>query len=267
MAVSAAIVKRPILTSSESPATKFRWVAAWNPIAYVFTITGATDPTTYLNIQVYEYGSNRLLASDNYSVRNQSLTIDISGIISSYLYSIYNPLYRPTINCKDHGSTIKAYIKYSVNTSTVTGALVSDESNFIYVTNSAKQPLDLYGQSMREYTPTGQEGNEAKFLTKFDQPVMFIGFPFNISWIFSELIMGHELQLVSEMLNINKVIQTDSEASLSVTQVHFINYLKLDYSDEPSTINYVDIYIKTGALSPDVYVYPGYVEDGYTEVR
>lgn len=265
MAVVATITKRPILTIG-SPAVKMRWTAAWNPVVYEFNVSGVTDLTTYLTIEVYEFGSNLLLSRDNYSLRNQNLTIDISGILSSYLYSLYDPFSSASQNCKDLGSTIKAFIKYSVNTSTTIGVTVSDESNFVYVTNSAKQPLDLYGQNMREYTPSGQLYEDgAKFLTKFSQPVLFPGFPFTISWIFSELIMGHELKLVEDKLDINKQSIADSETSLDITHAHFINHLKLE--DYPSNIDFVDIHIQTGDPAAEVYVYEGYVEDGYTEVR
>jgi hypothetical protein len=265
MAVVAAITERPIVTINESPVIKSRWVAGWNPIRYTFSFTGIEDASTYLLVSVYEYGTNVLLGKDNYKPRNGSLNVDISSIVRSYLYSDYQPEYTGE-NAKDIGCSIKCYIKYQVNTVSSSEVEVTDESNYIYVSNSAKQIGEEYGQNMAQYVPYGVEGlMKAKFLTKFDQPVFFIGYPFSISFIYSENIIGHELKLLEENLNINGEEIDDAETQLDTSQGHFVNHLKLNtYSFETK---YVDISISTGQPVDDLYVYQGYVASGYTEAR
>lgn len=277
---TAAITKRPILSINESPVIKSRWVCGWNPIWYQFGISDLEDQNTKIKIFVYEYGSNLLLGSDSYrpklsrflerglkTIYSYSLNVDISTILRSYLYSAYDVDFENGINCKDNGNSIKIYIKYQVITSDTEGTIVSDESNYLYVTNTAKQPGDAYGQNMAEYVPYGVDGViKAKFLSNFDEPVYFPGYPFTISFIYSENIIGHELKLLEERKNINEAFVSDLETDLDITQGHFINYLKLQDSYD-SNVKYVDISISTGAAVDELYVYVGYVENGYTEAR
>jgi hypothetical protein len=54
---------------------------------------------------------------------------------------------------------------------------------FYYWSNSAKQIRDLYGSNMAEYV--GNLATPSKFLTVFDKPTNFIGFPFSLSYIVS----------------------------------------------------------------------------------
>ena len=65
---------------------------------------------------------------------------------------------------------------------------------FYYWTNSAKQVGDLYGSNMGLYV-TNQD-IEAKFLSVFNRPTNFIGFPFSLSFIWSELLSGKALRRV-----------------------------------------------------------------------
>jgi hypothetical protein len=258
------VTKRPAVTVNASPFVKSRWVAGWNPIMYNFEFADIEDSTTYLLVSVYEYGSNRLLGKDNFKPKSDTLRVDISSIVRSYLYSQYQP--SEEVNGRDIGGSIKCYIKYQLKTSTTGEVEVSDESNYIFVTNSAKQIGEHYGENMAEYVPYGVEGViKAKFLTKFEQPVSFTGYPFFISFIYSENIIGHELKLIENKLNINGVEIEDNETQLDTSQGNYINYLKL--SDYPFDVKYVDISISTGEPVDDLYVYEGYVETGYVEAR
>lgn len=263
----ASITIRPIETIEDSsPPIKSRWTSAWNPIRYQFSFDTIADPTTFLLVSVYEYGTNTLLGKDTYKPKEGLLNIDISSIVRSYLYSAYEPDFTGGINYKDLGSTIKCYITYAVNTATVIGSTVSDESNYIYVSNSVKQIGEPYGQNMAEYVPYGSESvMKAKFLSKFDEPVFFVDYPFSISFIYSENIIGHELKLLEDKLNINEVFVSDDETDLDITQGHYINHLKL--TAPSASISYLDISLSTGDAVDELYVYEGYVTDGYTEAR
>jgi hypothetical protein len=264
---TASIIQRPIETINSSPVIKSRWIAGWNPVVFGFNFTSITDPTTYLIVSVYEYGSNTLLGKDTYRPRNGRLNIDISSILHSYLFSRYSPTLSVVFNSADAGGSIRCYIKYQLNTLTEAGAEVSDEANYIYVANAAKQAGEAYGQNMAEYVPYGVDGiMKAKFLTKFDEPVFFTDYPFTISFIYSENIIGHELKLLEDRLDINGSLLTDEETDLFRETGHYINHLRLQTS-YPGNVKYVDISIATGDASPELYVYEGYVETGYTEAR
>jgi hypothetical protein len=261
------IIQRPIETINASPLIKSRWTAGWNPVFYSFSFTGITDLTTYLIVSVYEYGSNTLLGKDTYRPRNGRLNIDISSIVRSYLFSTYSPSLSVVFNSSDNGGSIRCYLKYQLNTLTEAGAEVSDEANYIYVANAAKQVGEEHGQNMAEYVPYGVDGiMKAKFLTKFDEPVFFTDYPFTISFIYSENIIGHELKLLENRLDINGAFLTDEETELFRESGHYINHLRLQTS-YPDNVKYVDISIATGDAALELYVYEGYVETGYTEAR
>ncbi len=266
MAVAIYINQRPIEEVSNTPVIKSRWIAGWNPVVYKFSVTDLVDPSTRLIVSVYEYGTNTLLGKDTYRIRNGFVFIDISSVLRSYLTSNYLPDFEEGINCKDLGGSIKAYIKYQIATSSSAEVEVSDESNYIYVCNAAKQIGQAYGQNMAEYVPYGiEELMKAKFLTKFEEPVFFIDYPFTISFIYSENIIGHELKLIEDKLDINGTEIDDDETELDITQGHYVNHLKLSpYSFENK---FVDISLSTGQPVDDLYVYEGYVETGYTEAR
>lgn len=266
------ITSRPIVTINDSPVIKSRWVALWNPIIYNFAFVDIEDTIAYMIVYIHEYGSNTLLGKSTYTPRASTLKVDIAHELRSYLYSAYDPDFTSSFNDKDDGSTLKCYVKYQLVTieegnTLISGTVISDESNFIYVTNSAKQIQETYGQNMGEYVPYGIEGIlKAKFLTKFEEPVYFAGYPFTLSFIYSDLIVGHEIKLIEDRLDINGGAVSDEETALSQSHGHSINYLKLQDS-YPSGVKYVDVSLSTGETSPDLYVEQGYVDSGYVEAR
>jgi hypothetical protein len=66
-----------------------------------------------------------------------------------------------------------------------------------YFTNSSKQILDAYGSNMGEYVPTldNTRPNKAKFLSVFDKPTIFKGFPFSMSFIYSDNLLNEEVEV------------------------------------------------------------------------
>jgi hypothetical protein len=260
------ISDRPTYVFDSSPAVTSRWVCAWNPVVYEFEFLDIIDPTTYLVVYVYEVGTNTLLGKSNYSPRNGTVKVDIAHFVRSYIYNEYEPDFSEGINCRDAGSTINVYIKYQLNTASTTGTITSDQSNNLYITESAKQIGQEYGANMAEFVPQGLNLLDAQFLTKFEQPVYFVDYPFTISFIYSEMVIGHELFLEEERLDINEQSINDLETELDITQGHSINLLKLQDSYNAS-VNYVDIALVTGDAVEELYVSEGYVQSGYTEAR
>ena len=149
---------------------------------------------------------------------------------------------------------------------------VSDIANSYYATLSAKQPGDLYGQNMGEYVPFQVEdfplGKRAKWLTTFDTPVYWPTWPFAIDFIYSESLKGISIYRVESQLDNNGsiLVAPASTAALDATQVETINRLTLaeGYGDE---VSFVSVELRTGPpYLMELYVAPGYVEEGYVEV-
>lgn len=77
----------------------------------------------------------------------------------------------------------------------------------MYVVYAAMQLGDKYGGNLAQFVPFYNEPNEdykAKFLQDFIEPIFWVGLPFDISFIFSENIVGTEIKMRTTSLDINK---------------------------------------------------------------
>lgn len=143
-----------------------------------------------------------------------------------------------------------------------------DDDNKHYIINAAKQVGDRYGQNMGEFvlfppdTTTPQyETSKGKFLTKFDQPVYFPGFPFDISFIYSKEYddSGLAVNRVERLLDINhEEISSDAEDLTEYPE--YVNRMMLagDYSNAVKYISF-----SLGWL--DAYVVSDYVDEDYVD--
>ena len=149
------------------------------------------------------------------------------------------------------------------------------ETDLNYYTNSAKQIQDTFGSNMGEYVPFltyGSGETKAKFLSAFTSPTYFTGFPFDLSFIYSENIFGFEVKKHEETKGINgDTIATTNDLLdfNSGTGVHRL-MLKEGYA---STVKTVDVWLDNteGDTIPPVvvemeFIDSGYVDDGYFEV-
>lgn len=263
------IVSRPSINIPSSPYNIVsRYVAAYNPVVYTFNFTDVPDAAYSLRIRVFEFGSNTLLADMNVRpIRVGNLRVDLSRYVRSYLESTYTPDFAGRINDSEEKSVLRFYITYQEQfIDGSTGALVNDVTNYINASLSAKQLGDHYGQNMRDYTPFVKDGFFSKFLTKFETPVKWNGWAFTISFIYGEEIIGQEIKRIENYLNINKSFLSDSETQLDRSKANKINWLKI--SDNVSeSIKFIDVKLRTGVAVGESYVYQGYVQDGYVEVR
>ncbi len=72
-----------------------------------------------------------------------------------------------------------------------------------YVTYSAMQVQAAGGGNMAPFVPYS-EGSQARFVTDFKEPAYSVGYPFDISFIYSELLGEHGYYLHMTMLDINR---------------------------------------------------------------
>lgn len=263
------IVSRPSINIPSSPTNIVsRYVAAFNPIVYTFNFSAVPDAAYGLNIRIFEYGSNTLLA--DLTIRPMgvgNMRVDLSRYVRSYLESSYNPNFDSAINDDELKSVLRFYITYQeVFISGPGGAVVNDGANYINASLSAKQIGDLYGQNMREYTPFIRDGLLSKFLTAFETPVKWNGWPFTLSFIYGEDIIGQEVKRIESYLDINQTLLADSETQLDRSKANKINWLKIS-DDIDQSYKFISVKLKTGIAVGESYVYEGYVEDGYVEVR
>lgn len=238
------------------------WTSAYNPIIYEFEISGVSDPTYYNIVEVHQKGVG-LIASNRYKPEgNGKMIVDISSFLKPLIQNNYGYPLSGELNKKSDKDSLEFFIKYSENSLNSTGTLISDEGQSFFCSNSVRQIGST--QNMAEYVTIGKGDLEAKWLTEFIEPVYFDGYPFNLNFIYSELIAGSELKLVVTHFDINKNVLGIFDYDLDETQSRAINYLRLD-DTLPDNVAYVSWVLEAGPPRPEGYVSAGYVEDGYTE--
>lgn len=118
-----------------------------------------------------------------------------------------------------------------------------------YWTNSAQQVLSKYGSNMGEYVPTldASRPEKAKFLTSFKRPTYFKGYPFSISFIYSDNLSNLQVIRKESQRTINDQEVVLNSDNVNPTQRFFVNRLMLK-GDYPSSVKKVNLWLETGAI-------------------
>lgn len=116
-----------------------------------------------------------------------------------------------------------------------------------YWTNSAKQVQAVYGSNMGDFVPTIDVTREprAKFLTVFDKPTYFPGYPFSLNFIYSDNLTNIQISREEDELNVNGGIDAHNTNNLDYSQRYFSNRLMIK-QDYPSTTKEVDLWLNSG---------------------
>lgn len=190
--------------------------------------------------------------------------VDVSGAIKSVLETADTCAFT-LINQKNDGMSGSFYLVYGTtyrfNGTDIETLEIVDATDYYWV-NAAKQVtgqtvlgMGGYGQNMAEYVPFNMSGSEAKFLTMFDKPTKFSGYPFTLGFIYSEDFETVYLERHQINYNINRqATSAESDQTLLVTGMLYANDLMI--ADEDATTTQMDVWLETG----------GTIEDGYVEV-
>jgi len=264
------LIERPILfITDESPGGEF--YSRWNScgrldrINYKFNVQ-ENDLASVLRIDLREFGSDLLLASNEYRpFKVGDFVVDVSNFVRGYLYSQYNPDLNE-LNSIDNGASLRFYIEYTQILENESFTFQTDKNNPVHAVHSANKIGDVNGSNLKRFVPVPTEmENKAKFLTAFESPVMFEGYPFSLSFIFDSSLGGKEIYLNSKELNINKSEIDTYSYRLDESKINRVNYLVV-----PNLVNseaaYVNARLTTGNDMPIYYVDEGYVDDGYTQI-
>lgn len=255
--------------------TKYKGVGTIDTITapYIFVSgfeNNGSDTTGYVNdikrnykieIKIYEAGNNLLLGSTSCVPFTTGIgSKNLSLYVSAYLEN-KNDFGYDVVNQRDTDRFLKFYITYRETWTDGSADLITDAAQPIYAVNAAKQLGDLHGQNMGDYTPSYVPFQKGKFLTKFRRPVYFPGYPFSLSFIYSEL-ANVTLSKRERRLNVNRAQQSENSLQLDAQEREAVNRITLT-GGYPSNVKYITLDIITGDLIEDAYTYPGYVEDGY----
>lgn len=267
--MSVSITIRPVTTN-------YSYVAAHNPIVYsVYCQCDASDRAKYfIEFEIREVASDKILGKLKVkpSLLTEILTLgvvtgysasfllDVSTIVKQYLKNDFSfPIVNP--NIKGQGSLF-FFVTYKEYVGTTLYQVFTDEANPITAINGALQFSDGDNKYI-DYTPQKTGAPLAKFLTKFKEPTRFIGYPFTISFIYSNNLAGAQLIKVEQELDINRTQISNTETQLTTNQRNGVNNMRLKTTFD-ATANYDRLFLKVGTAVTDGYVDSGYVDTGYT---
>jgi len=207
-------------------------------------------------------------------------TVDVSSFLKT-IVGYTNDFDYTTLNWKDNNLGGRFNISMSENWTGYTGAFSGiSETDLNYFVNAAKQIQDVYGSNMGDFVPfftTLEEQGEkyAKFLSDFEKPTYFIGFPFDLSFIYSELIYGYEIKRHEQKYDINRNTSGSLVRSnpLTIEYGLAVNRLMLTEVTD-STVKTMDVYLgNTEGSTPTpppvarLAVTDDYVDSGYFEEK
>lgn len=218
-----------------------------------------------VEVRILEVGSSNLLGvRQPVPLANGNLDLDLSDFISAFFDHIDGFDY-DQVNKRAENKSIKFFITYQEIFDGSSEAVVSDSANPVFAVNAAKQMGDVNGQNMAEHVPLNDENaDKALFLTRFEIPKVWAGYPFSIDFIYPEGFPSVAIQRIQQDLDINQSpISGENFTQLIDSEQQSVNRLQLD--NISANAKFLNIRIGTGAAIADDYVFAGYVNDGYVE--
>lgn len=118
-----------------------------------------------------------------------------------------------------------------------------------YWTNSAKQVLEIFGTNMAVYVPTYDDTREerAKFLSVFEKPTYFPGYPFSLCFVYSDNLLNYQITREESTKDLNGSEIDSTSDDLNATQRFFVNRLMLKQG-YTSDVKQLEVWLETGSI-------------------
>jgi hypothetical protein len=199
------------------------------------------------------------------------VTVDVSSFLKN-LVDYQDFFQYDKLNERDDTLGSPYNITYSENWQLYEGSFSNLSATLLrWGVNSAKQIQEIYGANMGEYVPFWinllTPVPYAKFLSDFKEPTYFPGFPFSLSFIYSEYLVGIETFRNQETFDINgNLVQAIAPIKLFNSEAQEVNRLMIDEDNFPSTINFSEVWLETEGNEDCLeYLVPGYIQVGYVK--
>lgn len=250
-------------------------------IVNTFTASGSGFGNTYARknyyiktkIYVVNEFNQYVLAGESVNKANDKgvAEVDVSSFLKAHV-DYLNDFDYSLLNDKDLSLGGAYNIVYSENWEGFEGEFSGlSQTELRFYVNSAKQIQDLYGQNMGEYVPFYFETPsaaypESKFLSDFESPTYFPGFPFSLGFIYSEYLIGIETNKLEEQFDVNgNSVAAASSLKLENVKAQNVNRLTVEGS-YPLTTKSIEVWLETDGVEDCVeFVEPGYVQVGFVE--
>ena len=192
------IVLDTLHNNGSDAVTGFININLLRPYYKVYTYVTYADPAT---------GSQNTITATNRPDNQGIIRADISNFLQSILRAKDDSTYTAT-NFRDTNLSAYYTIQYADNYDD--GSLNGKNSDTIpiaapyYVTYTARQLRSPNGGNMAQYVPFPASPAPAKWLTDFTEPAYSNGYPFDLSFIYSETLAGRQLYYKLTLLDINR---------------------------------------------------------------
>lgn len=192
----------------------------------------------HMDINVYRAASGGDVLLGNYRYYDNTtgiVTIDLQGVIDAQM-NVDNEFDYSVINAADEGKSFAFIFYYRENwrSNTSVGSYTS-YGTYFFAVKAVRQLGDPYGQNMRDYmldvaTDPVYEDYIAKFLSVFERPVYFVGYPFTLSFLYTQEVSAYYLIRKEQEKDINSInVGAETSATLlypSRTQLNRVNNRK-----------------------------------------
>lgn len=214
----------------------------------------------YIVLGIYGVdGNNNYVRIGSHEVRpsaDGTFSFNASGYLKKAVESGDSFLYN-SINKRQLGQGSRFNFNYSEQWSTGSTAesRLSTINQFYWV-NGVKQLQQKYNFNVGENVlfPTL---DTAKFMSDFKKPTYFPGFPFSLSFIWSDRMAGRNLQRVEDTF-----ITPTTITALDPSQRQAVNKMMLSGA-WPSNVREIDVWLNDAGVTPIRYVSAGYVSGVY----
>lgn len=233
-------------------------------------------------INVYHGVTNALIDTVYPKPNSKGLLLyDVSGVIRSTVNTSTTTV-QSNINKANkgisgsfkigYGATYTIVLPSTTTTSSIPEVPESPTANnekYYWIAGSKQiagnVPLTIngIGQNLKEYVPKNISGSAAKFLTMFERPTYFLGFPFFLSFLYDEDFSTVYLDRHQQDVDINSAdIGAETSNTLSISEKGYVNQMKVR---APNTgTNAFEVWLETGAAVTGGYVTLGAVPIGAT---
>lgn len=141
---------------------------------------------------------------------------------------------------------------------------VLTRGNSFFWINGTKQIQDPFNFNAGELVTFRGGSVLAKFASDFEVPTYFEGYPFSLTFIYSENLAGRQIARVEERFNVNGTSLSTASANLDQSQNSSVNRLKIA-EGHPSTVDNIEVWLEDVGMVFIGYVGGGFVTPGFTQ--
>lgn len=176
------------------------------------------------------------------------LTIcDISGYLQTYVSDEKQSAINVT-NIKESSQSGKFTVAFRENYIGNTSTDFIVNPNIWYYAKGTRSIEK--GSNLAEFVPN--LGASCKFLNYFDKPTVYPGLPFDISFLYSELIAGKSVQIIEEHYNSENLLLSTQTKVVDATQIGGLNSLLINVNALEATASYAKFKLVTDDATPPV---------------